>query len=906
MASSSPKLSDKKYNNWVKAQLAVLFTKEGLEPFVCHEVQEFQLKCLDDICYNNGLFSGTLCSNCCTENVIKCPTNRICNVGRGRCSYHRNAATRYKPDGCPDKICHNFTTEIQNAHRYYGPSYKNTDATQWCSNSWEIAKCFMPPERYKDVACAQETDFNGIISVILYYKDFQLKVHENLSHRNNIFEQARDLSRNLRHSPTLEVEDTDLHQYFTVFQQLLSDAGYLATDIHAQNAKQKLLDLQMDTLGIEYVDVKKVLNDVAREALDTIKVINGGKRRSEIMNDVLIKEDLIKKRKEDLHSLDSKTYEELKEKERKTDKIFKMIKTNKDVEGIEKARKKIFQEWHQMKWDFEEQLTMLRIREEIDRAVESIKKLDNRSRFLINIIAETLRVPLYILLSKVNKEKQHIDDKQKSWDRCIERESESDANILLEREIYPSKSELNKACHVFGRDSKIISHVCFTISQHIKKQFKNVIDVFPSYKEDYESIIFLVIVKKKTTFSDFKDYEYCIRCENDVSTEGDLVAEYETRDETMGQFDNETFEKLRNCINDNANDLLERHSNINVILPSLVKSVGYETGQHNIKQVPCIALYVTVKGCIPLNETPFQNNINGFPIDVLEGKFEPFMNGPNEYHEHLKIGLAIHANVLNTDGVLGGTLGGFIDHSTHGLCGITCAHVVYSAAELNKVKERKEKKHFSLRKTVYQPIGKSSSAFGEVVQAVYDIGGSCTSGMEVALISIQKRQPKSGSFPETFTDFEAGFDARNPLCFNSGAVCETSEIKRRTEVYKFGMISGITRGSFALQGAVVRRSQMQGDCHGFRFNLMNQLLVLQIGEKPFAEHGDSGALVLTEGGQDSIAIGIVAGGMNSRRVFVTPICDILRAFGCTESKMHRFMPKCTQLLPGDYGEKMET
>jgi hypothetical protein len=61
------------------------------------------------------------------------------------------------------------------------------------------------------------------------------------------FYQARDLSRNLRHSPTLEVEDTDLHQYFTVFQQLLSDAGYLATDIHAQNAKQKLLDVNKYT-----------------------------------------------------------------------------------------------------------------------------------------------------------------------------------------------------------------------------------------------------------------------------------------------------------------------------------------------------------------------------------------------------------------------------------------------------------------------------------------------------------------------------------------------------------------------------------------------------------------------------------------------------------------------------------
>ncbi|XP_060584909.1 uncharacterized protein LOC132740881, partial [Ruditapes philippinarum] len=48
----------------------------------------------------------------------------------------------------------------------------------------------------------------------------------------------------------LEVEDTDLHQCFTVFQQLLSDAGYLATDVHAQNAKQKLIDLQNEVTQV--------------------------------------------------------------------------------------------------------------------------------------------------------------------------------------------------------------------------------------------------------------------------------------------------------------------------------------------------------------------------------------------------------------------------------------------------------------------------------------------------------------------------------------------------------------------------------------------------------------------------------------------------------------------------------
>ncbi|XP_060577430.1 uncharacterized protein LOC132734659 [Ruditapes philippinarum] len=248
MASLNPIQLEKENSNWVKAQLAVLYTKEGLEPFVCNEIQQFQLKCLDDICYSNGLLSGTLCSSCCTENLVKCPTNKICSVGRVKCRYHRNAATRFNPAGCPNKICHNFKTEIQNVHRYSDPSYKNTDATQWCGYFWEVAKCFMPPDGYADKASAAETDFNGIISIILNHKAFQGKIKEDLNNKTNIFERARDIGRNVRHSSKPEVEDSDLKKYFHLLRQLLSDPGYLAKDTHAQDAKNKLTELENGTL----------------------------------------------------------------------------------------------------------------------------------------------------------------------------------------------------------------------------------------------------------------------------------------------------------------------------------------------------------------------------------------------------------------------------------------------------------------------------------------------------------------------------------------------------------------------------------------------------------------------------------------------------------------------------------
>jgi hypothetical protein len=193
MASYSPKLNKKEFNNWFKAQLAVLLTKEGIEPFVYNEIQAFQLECLDNICYNNKLINGSVCSSCSTENIITCPTYRICNVGHGNCSYHRNSETQYNPAGCPNKICDKFNTQIKCAHRYYVPSYKNTDATQWCSSPWEVAKCFMPPDGYADKVSPTDTDFNGIISIISNFKDFSLKLDATLSDRNNIFEQVKNI-----------------------------------------------------------------------------------------------------------------------------------------------------------------------------------------------------------------------------------------------------------------------------------------------------------------------------------------------------------------------------------------------------------------------------------------------------------------------------------------------------------------------------------------------------------------------------------------------------------------------------------------------------------------------------------------------------------------------------------------
>ena len=176
--------------NWIKIQLALLCTKAEIEPVVFDEIERFRNKCLQDIAKSQDLPFGITCSSCLTENLVICPTNGICNIRRGKCSYHRDNARKFRPDGCPNNVCHILMNEIKDAHRHSGPSYKNTNATEWCSNPWEIAKCYMPPDGYKDVKNADKTDFSGLISILINFKGFDAKISDDLSKRNNIFDKV--------------------------------------------------------------------------------------------------------------------------------------------------------------------------------------------------------------------------------------------------------------------------------------------------------------------------------------------------------------------------------------------------------------------------------------------------------------------------------------------------------------------------------------------------------------------------------------------------------------------------------------------------------------------------------------------------------------------------------------------
>ncbi|XP_053378818.1 uncharacterized protein LOC128548329 [Mercenaria mercenaria] len=247
------RLSKQKFDNCLKLGLALQITKDGLEDYVNEGTAQFH----DHIVQK--LQTNSPCNECRTENVLECPTSGVCN--RKHCSFHNSVGKQ--PRKCPNSTCTKVRDHIQESHRFGHPSWQNTDATQWVSDSFQIAKCFVSPEEccYSGIKSIKELGFDGILSIIINNNYFQNKVTANLSEEINAFSKARDVGRMYHQHGSLFIADTDLAVDLHVLQAVLTDSKCLLYDRKAQNAVLELKQLEAGTLTISTGRLIAVIND---------------------------------------------------------------------------------------------------------------------------------------------------------------------------------------------------------------------------------------------------------------------------------------------------------------------------------------------------------------------------------------------------------------------------------------------------------------------------------------------------------------------------------------------------------------------------------------------------------------------------------------------------------------------
>ncbi|XP_052759623.1 uncharacterized protein LOC128202647 [Mya arenaria] len=261
MASYRELLKEKEAQNWVKAALALNITKDGLQDFL-----EDVLTCVHQDIYSavrtsKALPSGAACAHCFTENLLMCPTRGICTSTRN-CRFHNCPQKLYAP--CPNGICEGVRDEIIKHHRFSGPSWKNTNADKWSTIPWEIGKCFLPPDGYKTVSSIKDSDFNGVISVMINCEDFKTKLSFNVATQQNLLTEVRDIGRRVRHSHDQRVKDTELVDFLFKLRTLLEDKTELANRPEVQNAVEQLKKLQTDDFKISAENEGEILKEGLR------------------------------------------------------------------------------------------------------------------------------------------------------------------------------------------------------------------------------------------------------------------------------------------------------------------------------------------------------------------------------------------------------------------------------------------------------------------------------------------------------------------------------------------------------------------------------------------------------------------------------------------------------------------
>ncbi|XP_052285440.1 uncharacterized protein LOC127881542 isoform X6 [Dreissena polymorpha] len=264
MAPDTNIFTDKQTNNWFKACIALNLTKDGLTDLVVTELLNVQTKV------------GRSCGQCFIQNLIPCPTQDVCKKRKGNnCSFHNSL----QPKSCQtcDKVKQNITL----LHRFKGPSWANTKAELWATDPWEIGKCYLPRDGYSSVSSVQESDFNGVVSIVLNCTHFQTCLSAAClspppPDKQCPLEKVRQIGRDVRHTADCKVTDADLQYFFLTLTTLLADPVRLLHDTSATEARIKLSDLQNDRLSL--VDLGKMLKE-ANQTLTHAK--EAGERFSE-------------------------------------------------------------------------------------------------------------------------------------------------------------------------------------------------------------------------------------------------------------------------------------------------------------------------------------------------------------------------------------------------------------------------------------------------------------------------------------------------------------------------------------------------------------------------------------------------------------------------------------------------
>ena len=164
MEDLNERLENPNFQRWIKCAMVLKVARTALLEIVENVIRSFHC----DV--SQKIPKGQNCSRCNKDSVAFCKRN----------------------------VCNKIRDEVMQHNRIETIPFHNINISRWQQCHWEIAKCFILARGYRSTNSARETDFTGIISIIINFCGFQKHVNSDLDSDDNIFRKVRRTLRQNR------------------------------------------------------------------------------------------------------------------------------------------------------------------------------------------------------------------------------------------------------------------------------------------------------------------------------------------------------------------------------------------------------------------------------------------------------------------------------------------------------------------------------------------------------------------------------------------------------------------------------------------------------------------------------------------------------------------------------------
>ncbi|XP_062604322.1 uncharacterized protein LOC134266104 [Saccostrea cucullata] len=343
--------------------------------------------------------------------------------------------------------------------------------------------------------------------------------------------------------------------------------------------------------------------------------------------------------------------------------------------------------------------------------------------------------------------------------------------------------------------------------------------------------------------------------------------------------DHEKIKEINSYLKKNADSICRQHSNIEIIRGSLVRIKTNKAKKVQTISEPCIAIYCSYKGVVPIGEKEFPRVMDGYATDIREGFFHLHKNydiyaNSDDLLEPLRMGASISKD---QDGTGKGTLGGFVELKNGRVGFLTCAHIFHNAEEMMQ-------RPLDIPFPIVQPSAskEGSQRCGKILKSAFPFS-TIVDGVSVdaTVVELTERVPDRALFANLTTARlkTLGLSrSRIPrVCCGKMRSMEEAQDRPNEKALKCGMESGLTLGGVEESDSYVRLRNISPTGQRFYTMYMSQLAIRGRDGTRFSKKGDSGALVFQFKDLHNLkCIGMVVG-EGGGFSYATPITSVLEA-----------------------------